>query len=46
MFDSIRSKHRFFTFALMMMVVVSFVLTGAYGYKQFLEIDTSIAKVG
>jgi peptidyl-prolyl cis-trans isomerase D len=46
MFDSIRSRHRFFTFALMMMVVVSFVLTGAYGYKQFLEIDTSIAKVG
>ena len=46
MFDSIRSRHRFFTLAMMSVVVVSFVLTGAYGYRQFLAADTSVAHIG
>jgi len=46
MFDAIRSRNRLFMFALMLVVVVSFVLTGAYGYRQFLAADASIAKVG
>jgi len=47
MFDSIRSRHRFFTIVMMLMIVVpTFIFTGVYSYNQFLGSDTSIAKVG
>ena len=47
MFDSIRSRHRFFTIAVMMLFVIpTFIATGVYSYNQFLATDTSIAKVG
>jgi peptidyl-prolyl cis-trans isomerase D len=46
MFDAIRSRHRTFTFVLMLVIVVSFILTGAYGYRQFMAADSSIARVG
>ena len=46
MFDAIRSRNRLFMFILMVVIVVSFVLTGAYGYRQFIATDTSIATVG
>ncbi|HEX4584834.1 MAG TPA: SurA N-terminal domain-containing protein [Burkholderiaceae bacterium] len=47
MFDSIRSRHRFFTIAVMMLFVIpTFIATGVYSYNQFLATDTSIAKIG
>jgi peptidyl-prolyl cis-trans isomerase D len=46
MFDAIRSKNRFFMFALLAVIVLTFVLTGAFSFSQFLSADTSIAKVG
>jgi peptidyl-prolyl cis-trans isomerase D len=46
MFDSIRSRHRLFTMLTMGVIVMTFVLTGVYGFSQFLASDTSIAKVG
>ncbi len=47
MFDSIRSRHRFFTIAVMMLFVIpTFIATGVYSYNQFLATDTSIARVG
>ncbi len=46
MFDSIRSRHRAFTIAIMMMIVLTFILTGVYGFSQFLSSDTSVASVG
>jgi peptidyl-prolyl cis-trans isomerase D len=46
MFDSIRSRHRFFTLGMMGVVVISFILTGAIGYRQFLTADTSVAHIG
>ncbi|HEY4040082.1 MAG TPA: SurA N-terminal domain-containing protein, partial [Burkholderiaceae bacterium] len=47
MFDSIRSRHRFFTIAVMMLFIIpTFIATGVYSYNQFLATDTSIAKVG
>ena len=47
MFDSIRSRHRFFTIAVMMLFIIpTFIATGVYSFNQFLATDTSIAKVG
>jgi peptidyl-prolyl cis-trans isomerase D len=47
MFDSIRSRHRFFTIAVMTLFVIpTFIATGVYSYNQFLSTDTSLAKVG
>lgn len=47
MFDSIRTRHRFFTILLTMLFVVpTFIATGVYSYNQFLAADTSVAKVG
>ena len=47
MFDSIRSRHRFFTIAVMMLFIIpTFIATGVYSYNQFLGTDTSIAQVG
>jgi peptidyl-prolyl cis-trans isomerase D len=47
MFDSIRSRHRFFTIAVMMLFIIpTFIATGVYSFNQFLGVDTSLAKVG
>jgi peptidyl-prolyl cis-trans isomerase D len=47
MFDSIRSRHRFFTIAVMMLFIIpTFIATGVYSYNQFLGTDASLAKVG
>jgi len=46
MFDSIRSRHRLFSVAVMMLFVIPFIFTGVYSYNQFFSTDTSIAKVG
>jgi peptidyl-prolyl cis-trans isomerase D len=47
MFDSIRSRHRFFTIAVMMLFIIpTFIATGVYSFNQFFSSDTSIAKVG
>jgi peptidyl-prolyl cis-trans isomerase D len=47
MFDSIRSRHRIFTIAVMMLFVIpTFIATGVYSFNQFMSTDTSVAKVG
>src|SRR5882757_6624939 len=47
MFDSIRSRHRFFTIVIMLLLVVpTFIIGGVYGFNQFMSTDTSVAKVG
>lgn len=47
MFDSIRSRHRFFTIAVMMLFIIpTFIATGVYSYNQFLGTDAPLAKVG
>jgi peptidyl-prolyl cis-trans isomerase D len=46
MFDSIRSRHRLFSVAVMLLFVIPFIFTGVYSYNQFFSTDTSIAKVG
>jgi len=47
MFDSIRSRHRFFTIVVMLLFVIpTFIATGVYSFNQFMSTDTSVAKVG
>jgi peptidyl-prolyl cis-trans isomerase D len=46
MFDAIRSRHRLFMILMMSMVAFAFVLSGAVGFNQFLQTDTSVATVG
>jgi len=47
MFDSIRSRHRFFTILIMMVFVIpTFIATGVYSYNQFRGTDTSVAVIG
>jgi peptidyl-prolyl cis-trans isomerase D len=48
MFDSIRSRHRFLTIAMMMLFVIpTFIATGVYSYNQFFSAETAtIARVG
>jgi peptidyl-prolyl cis-trans isomerase D len=46
MFDTIRSRHRFFAIAITLLFGVPFIFTGVYSYNQFFATDTSIAKVG
>jgi peptidyl-prolyl cis-trans isomerase D len=46
MFDSIRSRHRFFSIAITLLFGVPFIFTGVYSYNQFFSTDTSVAKVG
>jgi peptidyl-prolyl cis-trans isomerase D len=47
MFESIRSRHRFFTIVIMMLFVIpTFIATGVYSYNQFLSTDASVASVG
>lgn len=46
MFDSIRSHRRWLMLFLLLLVFPSFVVTGIYGYNQFVGGDNAIAKVG
>lgn len=45
MFDSIRSHRRWLMLFLLLLVFPSFVVTGIYGYNQFVGGDNAIAKV-
>lgn len=45
MFDSIRSHRRWLMLFLLLLVFPSFVVTGIYGYNQFVGRDNAIAKV-
>ena len=43
MFDSIRSRHRLFTIAVMALFIIpTFIATGVYSYNQFLGTDTAV----
>ncbi len=46
MFDSIRSHRRWLMLFLLLLVFPSFVVTGIYGYNQFVQTDNAVAKVG
>ena len=46
MFDSIRSHRRWLMIFLLLLVFPSFVVTGIYGYNQFVARENAIAKVG
>lgn len=46
MFDSIRSHRRWLMFFLVLLVFPSFVVTGIYGYNQFVSGENAVAKVG
>jgi peptidyl-prolyl cis-trans isomerase D len=45
MFDSIRSHRRWLMLFLLLLVFPSFVVTGIYGYNQFVAPDNAVAKV-
>jgi peptidyl-prolyl cis-trans isomerase D len=45
MFDSIRSHRRWLMLFLLLLVFPSFVVTGIYGYNQFVGGDNAVAKV-
>lgn len=45
MFDSIRSHRRWLMLFLILLVFPSFVVTGIYGYNQFVSGDNAVAKV-
>jgi peptidyl-prolyl cis-trans isomerase D len=45
MFDSIRSHRRWLMLFLILLVFPSFVVTGIYGYNQFVEPDDAVARV-
>jgi peptidyl-prolyl cis-trans isomerase D len=45
MFDSIRSHRRWLMLFLLLLVFPSFVVTGIYGYNQFMGRDDAVAKV-
>jgi peptidyl-prolyl cis-trans isomerase D len=45
MFDSIRSHRRWLMLFLILLVFPSFVVTGIYGYNQFVEPDNAVARV-
>lgn len=46
MFDSIRSHRRWLMFFLLLLVFPSFIVTGIYGYNQFVSGENAVAKVG
>ena len=45
MFDSIRSHRRWLMLFLILLVFPSFVVTGIYGYNQFVDADNAVARV-
>ncbi len=45
MFDSIRSHRRWLMLFLILLVFPSFVVTGIYGYNQFVDTDNAVARV-
>lgn len=45
MFDSVRSHRRWLMLFLLLLVFPSFVVTGIYGYNQFVGADNAVARV-